>query len=138
MSALRAKIEDLVKFVRRGSTQQCACIDLGRRRKVAQRHMNLLFHHGPILATFRHELRVSPYLADVAMFDDDDAVGARYGAEPMSDDKAGSSAHEKAKTLLNEPLAVGIEITGGFVEDKYLGIGQDCAGDRQSLPLAAT
>jgi hypothetical protein len=71
------------------------------------------------------------------MFDDDDPVGARYGAQAMSDDKASSSAHEKAKTLLNEPLAVGVEITGGFVEDKYLGIGQDCAGDRQPLPLAA-
>src|SRR4051812_6971662 len=73
----------------------------------------------------------------MAMFDDDDQVGARNGAEAMSDDKTGSSAHEKAKTLLNEPLAIGIEITSGFVEDEYLWIGQDCAGNCQPLPLAA-
>ena len=99
--------------------------------------MDLLFHHGAIFATFGHQLRVRSRLADAAMFDDDDHVGARNGAQAMSDDKTRSSAHETAKTLLNESLTVGIEIAGGFVEDQHLGIGQDRAGDRQPLPLTA-
>src|SRR4051812_39561231 len=71
------------------------------------------------------------------MFDDNDQVGTRNSAEAMGNDKACSSAHEKAKALLNKPLTVGIEITGGFIENKHSGIGQDCACDCQPLPLAA-
>src|SRR5205814_7240768 len=55
----------------------------------------------------------------------------------MSDDEARSSGHEMAKTFLDESLTVSIEIARGFVENEHLGIGQDGAGDRQSLPLTA-
>src|SRR5882724_7361845 len=56
----------------------------------------------------------------------------------MSDHETRSSAHELAKTLLNESLTFGVKIAGGFVEDQQFRVRQDRAGDRQPLPLAAT
>ena len=41
------------------------------------------------------------------------------------------------KRTLNEPLALGVEIACRFVEDQDSRIGEDRAGDRQSLTLTA-
>ena len=94
----------------------CRCRDGGW--KSAESHVDLLFDHIAILATFGHELSVSTRLADATMFDNDDQVGVGDGAEPMRDDKAGTAAHELGQALLNEPLAVGIEVAGRFVQDQ--------------------
>src|SRR4051812_26367503 len=100
--------------------------------------MNLLFDHRAIFAHFAHKLPVSSHLDDPPVFNNDDHVGARNRAQPVSDNETRSSGHEMAKTFLDQSFTVSIEIAGGFVEDKHLGIGQHGAGDRQSLPLTAT
>jgi hypothetical protein len=56
---------------------------------------------------------ISPRLADAAVFNDDDYIGMRNRAEVMRDDETRSSAHELAKTLLNESFTFGIKIAGG-------------------------
>src|SRR4051812_27742522 len=70
------------------------------------------------------------------MFDDHNQVGTGNGAQTMSDDKTRSPSHENAETLLDQPLALSIKVTGGFVENQHLGVGQDRAGDREPLALA--
>ena len=43
----------------------------------------------------------------------------------------------RGQALLDQPLALGVEIAGGLVEDEDARIGQDGPGDGQALALAA-
>ena len=43
----------------------------------------------------------------------------------------------RGQALLDQPLALGVEVAGGLVEDEDPRVGQDGPGDGQPLPLAA-
>ncbi len=74
-------------------------------------------------------------LDDVALLDDKDLVGAADGGEAVRNDKGCSALHEEVEPGLDEGFGFGVEGAGGFVEDENAGVGEDGAGDRQTLTL---
>ena len=54
---------------------------------------------------------------DAAFIDDDDAVGGDDGAEPMRDQKAGSTFHDFLQRIVDLEFAVGIDLAHRLVED---------------------
>ncbi len=59
------------------------------------------------------------------------------GAEAVGDDEGGAALHQVAQGILDQMFALGVQRTGGFVEDQDFGIGEDGAGDGDALLLAA-
>jgi len=55
----------------------------------------------------------------------------------MRDHERGPAGEERGHRGLDELLAFGVEVAGGFVEDEDLRRSQDGAGDREALLLAA-
>ena len=55
-------------------------------------------------------------LDDTALIHHQDHVGGQDGAEPVGDDQAGAFLHNPLQGLLNEGLALAVEIAGGFVQ----------------------
>lgn len=80
--------------------------------------MNLLFDHGAVFAALRHQFGMRARLTDAAIFDDHDQVGAGDRAQAVSDDKTGATVHKRRQAFLNEPLAVGVQVAGRFVENE--------------------
>src|SRR5687767_14300412 len=76
-------------------------------------------------------------LDDAALFEDDDLVRTHDGAEPMRDDERSSPAHQTFEALMDQTLALAVEVAGGFVENEDPGIGQERPGNCQPLPLPA-
>ena len=73
---------------------------------------------------------------------DYDAFEALNGGEAMSDHQRGAGAatapgHEIGKTLLHQPLILGVERTGGLIKQQYRCVAQHGARDGQTLTLAA-
>src|SRR4051812_9953415 len=71
------------------------------------------------------------------MLDDDDQVGMSDRAEAVRDDECRSAFEQLGEGLLDQLLALGVEAAGGFVEDEDLWVGEDRAGDAETLALAA-
>src|SRR5262249_22553114 len=80
---------------------------------------------------------MSSTLNDAPFFHQQNQVRAAYGREAMSDDEGGSPGEQRGHRRLNELLALGVEVAGGFVENEDLGSGQDRSRNGQSLLLAA-
>ena len=93
--------------------------------------------HVVVGAAGGHELVVRAALDDAAVFHQQDQVGAADGGEAVGDDERGAAGQERGHRGLDELLAFGVEVAGGFVEDEDLRRGQDRAGDGQPLLLAA-
>ena len=55
----------------------------------------------------------------------------------MSDDDGCAAFHELRQRLLNELFAFGIDLAGRFVENEYIGISQNGAGQHDALFLPA-
>ena len=95
----------------------------------AERHADLLLDHAAILAAGLHQFGVSSRLADSSVFNDHDQVRVGDRAESMRNHKARATAHQLRQALLNEPLAVGVQIAGRFVQDQQLRVRQDGSRD---------
>src|SRR5258705_13727007 len=87
----------------------------------------------PVSGTGFHELIVFSLADDFAAVHDDDAVGGEYGAEAVGDDEGGALVHEAFYGLLDEVLAFGVHLAGGFVENQNRGLAEDGAGDAEAL-----
>ena len=79
---------------------------------------------------------------DAPLVEHDDARHPLDGGQAMRDDERGASAlaaagHEIGEPALHEPLVLGVERAGRFVEQQHRGVAQHGARDRQPLPLAA-
>ncbi len=72
---------------------------------------------GPALGD---ELIVAAAFDDATVVDDEDAVGVADGGKTMSDDEAGAALHQTFEGFVDEPLALGIEGGGGFIEEQDL------------------
>ena len=75
-------------------------------------------------------------LHDLPVLDDQDLVGLANGAQAVGDDKGGAPPDQLIQTFLNEDLALGIQIGGGFVQYQDSGIRQQRPGNGHSLPLS--
>src|SRR5215813_13787510 len=90
-----------------------------------------------ITAALGIELLMGSLLDHDALIEDDDEVGAAYGAEAVGDDEGGAALHEGGEAALDEAFGLGVEVARRFVEDEDEGVGEEGAGDGDALLLAA-
>ena len=83
------------------------------------------------------QLLVGANLHELAVFDDQDAVGHADGAEAVADEDGGFAQGQLLEALEDFVLGAGIEGGGGLVEDEELGVAHVSAAEGDFLPLAA-
>src|SRR5262249_39387710 len=93
--------------------------------------------HLEVQAAGAHQLLLRSAFDNAAGFHGHDEVGMGDGREAVGDDEAGSPLEQVLHGLLDELLALGVEIAGRLVEDQDLRCRQDGAGDGQALALSA-
>ena len=74
---------------------------------------------------------------DLAAVDDQDAVGADDGGEPMRDHQRRAALHQFGERRLHQRLVAGVERRGRLVEQQHRRVLEDRAGDGEALALAA-
>ena len=74
---------------------------------------------------------------ELALADDQDAVGPPDGGQPMGDHERGAVLHQAVQGQLHEAFALGIERTGGFIQNENGRVFQDGPGNGHPLALAA-
>src|SRR5262245_8179322 len=84
-----------------------------------------------------HELLMRAHLDDAAVGQSDDAMAGADGSKPMRDDDDGTPLRDLAHIVLDDPLALIVERTGGLVEDQDGRIRGERPGNGDSLALAA-
>ncbi|KAH0427646.1 hypothetical protein KCU90_g7146, partial [Aureobasidium melanogenum] len=84
----------------------------------------------------QQKLGVPPLRDDAALFQHDNAVSLLHGRETVRDDQRGAVLRGIVESLLDQPLAGGIERAGCFVEQQDGRILQDRACDRNALALS--
>ena len=57
-------------------------------------------------------------LADLAVVEDEDHVGRADRGETMRDDDRRPPFHQRLNRFLDQPLRLGVDRRGGFVEDQ--------------------
>ena len=67
----------------------------------------------------------------------EDQVGREDGAQAMGNDQAAAPFHHPLQRLLDQRLALGIEVAGRLIQNEHAGILEDHAGDGHPLLLAA-
>ena len=76
-------------------------------------------------------------LDDAAVLQDEDEVGGADGGEAVGDHDRGPAGEGLGQGGLDGGLGGGVEVGGGLVQDDDAGAGEEEAGDRQALALAA-
>src|SRR5579883_2009265 len=74
-------------------------------------------------------------LHDASAAQDDDLVTVADRAEPVGDDQAGAAA--PAEVVVDDPFRLGVQRTGGLVEDYQAGVADQGPGDLEALALPA-
>ena len=74
---------------------------------------------------------------ETPMVEDGDPLGLKYGGEAVRDDEHRAAIHHAVEGLLDEALTLRIERTRRLVEHQDRRVGDQGAGDRQPLALAA-
>ena len=64
-------------------------------------------------------------------------VGVANGGEGMGDDHGGAALHELAQGFQDDPLAGGVQVAGGLVQQQIIRVVHDRPGDGDKLPLSA-
>ncbi len=88
-------------------------------------------------AAFRHQFIESSAFDHAPAVEQQDARGVANGREPVCDHKGGASLHHFVESGVDPGFGDRIERAGRLVEDQDRRIFQQCACDRQALPLAA-
>src|SRR5713226_6131575 len=88
-----------------------------------------------INSSSRHQLIVRSHVHHSPAIKHDDFVGAMNRREPMGDHNSRSSPHQIRESSLDQPLGLGIERRGRFIEHQYRRVLQDSAGDCHPLTL---
>ena len=83
------------------------------------------------------QLVVRANRVDAAPVNHDDAVGVAHRCEPVRDHQRGAPALQALERQRDLALALRVELAGGLVEQQHRPVGQDGAGDRDALALAA-
>ena len=103
----------------------------------------LALEQRPIRASDVHQFVVSAVLGDVAVFEDNDAVGMADRGEAVRDqdrrDRSPSCQVLIEHRVEEAQFGAGVEVGGGFVEDQQTCAALDrveCARQGNSLPLA--
>lgn len=80
---------------------------------------------------------VGTYLDSFTVGEDKNTISVLDGRETVSDCEDCAVSDEAVNSFLDEAFAFGVESGGSFVEDEDARIFKDCAGDGDSLALAA-
>ncbi len=64
------------------------------------------------------EVVVVAFLGDLAVAQDEDAVGVADGGEAVGDDEGGAAGDQRAEVLLDGSLGLRVHRAGGLVEDE--------------------
>src|SRR5215469_12887675 len=88
-----------------------------------------------VCAQLLHELFVSAHVADHAIFQYHNAIGAAHGRESMGDDENGSASHQVLQRGLYQGFRLTVESRGGLVKDKNGGVLEQGARDSNALAL---
>lgn len=92
---------------------------------------------GGVEASFADEAGVSALFCNVAVVDDNDAIGAANGRKSVGDDDGRAADHQVFEGLDDEAFGLGVEGAGGFVQDEYGAVPQNCSGYGDALALPA-
>ena len=115
-------------------------MDVGTRMLLVDRRLiaaGLSGEEGVILAAETHQLLVSAHLDDTAVLEDDDLVGVDGAGESVGDEDRDLALCKLAELIEDLLLCESIERGGRLIEDEYLRLLIECAGDRELLPLTA-
>ena len=82
-------------------------------------------------------LRHGSAVVDAAIVHDHHAIGASHGGEAVGDHEHRPSGHEGGEGLLDEELALGVELGRGLVENENGRIAEKDPRDGDPLALAA-
>lgn len=80
---------------------------------------------------------MAPDVGDLAAIDHKDRIGIDKRGQPVRHDNHGAALGDFAQILPQDRFAVGVQRTGGFIQDQEFRIGDQSTGDRQALLLAA-
>ena len=83
------------------------------------------------------QLGMGAVFHDAAMVDRDDPVGAAHGGKPVGNDEDGAPGDDAPHIGLDHLFAFVIQRAGRLVKDQDARIGDQGAGDRDALALAA-
>jgi hypothetical protein len=75
-------------------------------------------------------------LPDLALVDNQDAIGVFNRGEPVRNDQGGAVSQELLQRVLNQHLSLRVHGTGRFIEDQNLGIEGKRPGKGQQLSLS--
>ena len=87
----------------------------------------IYFHSGTLLQ--------AASVDELALLEVADPVGVDDGGKSMGDHEAGASFHQALQSFLNAGLGFRVESGGGVIQDEDPGVGQDSAGDSDTLFL---
>src|SRR6185503_16910269 len=76
-------------------------------------------------------------LDDLSVLEHQDLVGAPDRRQAVRDDEGGAAVAQRLEAVLDHRFALAVEARGRLVEDQDPRIGEDGAGDRHALALAA-
>ena len=68
-------------------------------------------------------------LHDVAVFDDQNNIRIANGGQTVGNDEARSTFHQIEHRILNENFRPCVDRTSSLIQNQYLGVGQERAGD---------
>ena len=88
-------------------------------------------------AVVLQQFGVGSLFDDMAMVHDDDEIGIDDGGETVGDGDDGTVFHQRVKRLLDKMFRSSIESGCRFVENENRWILEQCAGDGETLFLAA-
>ena len=72
-----------------------------------------------------------------ALLDNQNLIGAANSRKPVRNHKSSASLHQVGKTLLDQLLRFRVKAGRRFVENEDAWLGQNSAGNRNSLPLSS-
>lgn len=83
------------------------------------------------------QLLVRTDVGELALLQNGDPVGEAEGGTAVGDQQGRAARHHLRQGLVDLVLDAGVDGGGGVVEEKQPGVGEDGAGERDALALAA-
>ena len=94
--------------------------------------------HQPVVdAVPRHQLRMRPALGDPPILQRQNAVRGNDARKPVGENQGRTAFHELIECFADDGLAVRIDRGQRLIQDEDRRVPEQCAGDRNSLPLSA-
>ena len=77
------------------------------------------------------------FLDNAPMVQHHQPVRPAHGAEPVRDDQRGAPDEELGERVLDQPLALVVQVAGGFIQDENWRILKESTSERKPLALTS-